>query len=527
MSHSKAAVSPGTGVTPPELAQTAHRILHFSAAGVLILFCLAGSFLLTSETMLRLFRLSEAGNGDSYILYDVLQFQKTGVIYRDLSQPPYLPAQYSPLVYMLYSLRGRFVSSDNPFLGPRLVALTAFLGCIAIVISIVRTLIPARSAWLWGILLATSMGVMRTWVLQIRGDFPAMFFSLLSIRLLMARSRRAVILAGICAGLATQFKLTFIAALAAGALWLIFRKQWKELGIFTASGALSSAGLYLLFWAREPRMLSQILALSPGIPDVSGAVRLLYHAVREPAVLLALLAIPLVVSRARSRWALLLVFGVTSLVVSGLTSIQAGANDNYYFEALFVLTPIAAMGALRAMAWTRRSAAAALFLTALIIFNFLPDRAEAAISNVRLLSTPGALETGNKMFLDVERALRGQHMFSTVPRFSLTDPHPVLMEPYLMSYEQRLGKFNPHDIIERVHSAEFDVVVTGLYPHGWRGVPFISSDLRKAITSSYRPHCSIYGALLHLPRNHPPNDVFVQELSRIGCAQVDEAHPTW
>jgi len=142
--------------------------------------------------MLRLFRLSEAGNGDSYILYDVLQFQKTGVIYRDLSQPPYLPAQYSPLVYMLYSVPGRFVSSDNPFLGPRLIALAAFLGCIAIVISIVRTLIPARSAWLWGILLATSMEVMRTWVLQIRGDFPAMFFSLLSIRLLMARSRRAV-----------------------------------------------------------------------------------------------------------------------------------------------------------------------------------------------------------------------------------------------------------------------------------------------------------------------------------------------
>src|SRR3954452_23619253 len=55
----------------------------------------------------RLWLQTEAGYGDSYILYDVNHFKSTGVIYRDLSVPPYLPAQYSPFVYMMYAIPGQ------------------------------------------------------------------------------------------------------------------------------------------------------------------------------------------------------------------------------------------------------------------------------------------------------------------------------------------------------------------------------------------------------------------------------------
>jgi hypothetical protein len=86
----------------------------------------------------------------SYVIHDVMRFQKTGLIYRDLSKPPpYLPRAYSPMVYVLYSLPGRIINSENPFLAPRLIVIAAFLACIGIVTSIVRTLIPLRSAWVF------------------------------------------------------------------------------------------------------------------------------------------------------------------------------------------------------------------------------------------------------------------------------------------------------------------------------------------------------------------------------------------
>ena len=75
----------------------------------------------------------------------------------------------------------------------RLVAIAAFLLCVAVVISIVRTLVPARYAWLWGLLLATSIVSMQDWVLQLRGDFPGIFFSLLALRLLLARNHYATL----------------------------------------------------------------------------------------------------------------------------------------------------------------------------------------------------------------------------------------------------------------------------------------------------------------------------------------------
>src|SRR5438270_3358609 len=101
---------------------------------------------------------------------------------------------------MLYSIPGRIAGLANPFFGPRLIALAAFLLCVAIVISIARSLIPVRSVWLWATVLAGSMAVMRSWVLTVRGDFPGILFDLLAVRLLFGESRWRVLLAGLCAG---------------------------------------------------------------------------------------------------------------------------------------------------------------------------------------------------------------------------------------------------------------------------------------------------------------------------------------
>src|ERR1700731_4540263 len=105
------------------------------AIAAVVTFFLVGC-LFTASEFYSLFSLTDSGYGDSYILYDILHFQKSGVIYRDLSLPPYLPAQYSPLVYVVYSIPGRIANFSNQFFGPRLIALAVFLLCVLIVISI-------------------------------------------------------------------------------------------------------------------------------------------------------------------------------------------------------------------------------------------------------------------------------------------------------------------------------------------------------------------------------------------------------
>jgi len=489
-------------------------------AGVFIVWGLASLVLLWLHAS-NLFVLEEVGHGDSYILYDVMHFQKAGVIYRDPSQPPYLPAQYSPMVYVLYSLPGRVAVSENPFVGPRLLVLTSFALCVAVVISIVCTLLP-RWAGAWGALLTCSVASMGGWVLQLRGDFPGICLNLLAIRLLLSHSRLGVPLAGVCAGLAMHFKMTLVAGLAAGSVWLLAQRRWRDLAEFAALGTISSAGLYLLFFAREPRMLSQMLALSPGVVDVSGWLKLIRQAGSEVVVPLAILGLSSVAFRG-SRWALVAAFAAISSVLAGLLELQAGGNVNYFFEALFAAVPLAVLGMIRFIALGRRQEIIAVGGTAIFLVLFCLPRTSDAYGRLRARLEGGSnsVTSRNQAFRMLEQVLRGHRIFSTVPRLALFDPAPALTEPYLLTYQQRLGKFDPRPILKRVHNSEFDVVITAAKRESWRGLPHIAPDLRDAIAAAYQPYCVVRGAMMHLPRRpRPERSVLAQDLAKIGCQTV-------
>jgi hypothetical protein len=77
----------------------------------------------------------------------------------------------------------------------------------------------------------------------------------------------------------------------------------------------------------------------------------------------------------------------------------------------------------------------------------------------------------NDLFRKAQHVLNGRHIFSTVPRLALLDPTPVLTEPYL--YQQRLGKYDPQPILERIENDEFDAVITSAKSKSWRGIPVI------------------------------------------------------
>jgi hypothetical protein len=473
--------------------------------------------------------LREAGYGDSYVLYDVLSFEKTGRIYRNLAEPPYLPAQYSPLVYMTYSL-SRWLHFSNIFLGPRLIAFAIFLFCLGMTVSIVKKLIPVRFAWLWGILIAGSITRMDEWVLQLRGDFLGIFFGLAAIRLLMSRYRFAVLTAGLCAGMAIQIKLTLLAASASGFLWLLLRRRWRDALLFTLGASATSVGLFFVYWLREPNMIRQMTTVMPGIKDVQGSIFHLKLVIHDLVAMLFLAgAVPVAASRIwavdrqRPNSTLLLTYVCAAAGFGFLADIQAGGNVNYFFECFLAMTPFAVLGAVRLFALSNRRAWVACFVAGVFVLDFLPTNLRA-LSESRARHSLSRVKESNRQFTRLEDALRGRRILSVDPRVALIDPRPALTEPYLLTYLRRLGRFDAGPLICRIRNAEFEVFVSPVSPQSWRGLPhFEGADLANAVSDSYTPYCTMLYDVFYLRRSTGDSAELKRDLRTRGCVLINQA----
>jgi hypothetical protein len=466
--------------------------------------------------------LDEAGYGDSYILYDILHLQKSGHIYRDLSDPPVLPAQYSPLLYIVFAGMNELFDLPNPFIGPRLLVIAAFGACVVVTVSIVKSYLSVPRAWVWAILLIASISAMWDWLLQLRPDFLGITFSLLAMRLLMSDRRWATSAAGLCAGMALQFKLTFVAAAATGTLWLIWRQQWGSLWRFVTVAVASSVGLYLLYWLREPRMFAQMLALAPGIPDRSGAADLLLIALVQPVTAFALIGMPSSVTRNDPHWQLLSGFAALSFGIAAITSMQAGAAINYYFEPLFAMVPLAVVG-VRQMGQRVNS----VHLTACIVVFFLFVPSVQALSSEFVSAR--SVRARNEDFKALDQVLRQYRIFSTMPRIALIDQEPQLLEPFLLSYLLRLRPVDQAPILRPIEEQRFDGVITGASVAGSRGITSVNPALHAAIAEAYVPYCTRQRLLLHLPRREQQMAArLARDMAAIGCERIRGPHaPTW
>jgi hypothetical protein len=330
-------------------------------------------------------------------------------------------------------------------------------------------------------------------------------------------------LAGICAGLAVQFKITFVAAAVAGTLWLLLRQQWKDSAKFATCAALAAAVPYLLYYFREPLMPSQMLALSPGIVNVTGNITLMELAVGELVVALALFGLVPVVRRFWPRWALLIMFATVSFAVAALTDFQAGGAVNYYFEALFAFVPLAVLGTMRIMARAPRYATLTFFVLALFGVQFVAPRVLFAYNQL-IFARDDSVDTRNDTIRNVERVVRGHRLFSTVPRLALLDPAPPLVEPYLLFYMQSLGKLDPEPIFGGVRRGEYDLVITDQAPVGYRGLSIIGPELRDAIATTYQPECVLQSWLVHLPiERRATTGQLAKDLADIGCKPPSKA----
>lgn len=465
-------------------------------------------------------RLTEAGYGDSYIWYDVQHYLRTGTIYRSPTEPPYNPSIYSPLLYIVLSLPARWTAFANPFLGPRLVVCLFLVFCILLTLSITRRLVRCSLALKWSVLLIVSISVLGAWILQLRADFMGISCSLLCIRLLLSRWRGRFAAAGMAAGMAFLFKLTFVASMVAGVVWLLCRRRFRWCAEFIVCAAAIGAGGYFCFGLAEPRMFEQWRLLAGVRLDYRGYYTIIYQFLSEPVAILSATALPVVlISRVR-RWQLPILFAGASLGIGLVTSIQAGGNVNYFFECLFALTPLAAFAVLRVYRQAELGTAVNVFCGLLILIVLVPPNLRAVYWEAAR-TRPQDIQSANRRVVAVRHALQDSRVFALVPWVALLTKEPPLTEPFIFSSLSMAGKLDSRPLSESIRRTQFDAIVTYNHPEAFRGVELFSPEFRQAAQAAYTPFC-VYGDLLfQLPREKSHPGLVGVRLLDIGCKPVD------
>lgn len=460
------------------------------------------------------------GYGDSYIFHTLEDFRRTGVLYPPLGPDHLTPVLYSPLLYLMHLVAWMAAPTGlNPYFGPRILELFWFGACVTASGALARRIIPARNAFWLGAMLAASCSLTIPWVLQMRSDFPGIACSLLAVWFLLSRNGDHSLAAGVCAGLALEFKITFIAAAAAGCLWLLLSKRWRELIRFALATAVSSLGIYALFSLREPKMPGQILMMSKMIAHPAGVLTFFRQLSGEPACLLAVagllsIAGPLVRRRC-DRLRLILLFIAISFATATFSSIQAGASINYFYEALFAATPFGVWAFLRLQA---RSAPVAGLLAGLLLLltTVLPATARMLRATKTTFSE---ISLRNHDYEALRNALRGTRIVSSIPDVTILTPESIITDPYLLSYLLITRGSDISPLIDRVNRQYFDTVVTLPADYSWRGLPQLTPQLRSSIVASYAPYCMFHAMLFHLPQDRPESPLAAR-LRGIGCEVV-------
>jgi hypothetical protein len=482
------------------------------------LMILAGAFLNVASLVLthlpRILQHESVGYGDSYIWQTVERFRSTGVLYPAFGPDHLTPTLYSPLLYLTISVAAA-VTPDSPFLGPRLLELAWFLACIGASALLARELVPGRRAFLLGLLLASSYSFLNHWVLQFRGDFPGIACALLAVYLLM---RRRTALAGLCAGLALQFKITFVAAALAGGLWLLIYRRWRDFGIFAAVVLAVGAGGYLLVAVREPHMISNITMMRKLIPHPAGVVSFIRRVLADPVFLLAMASLwrllPFITLRGWRRWQLLVLFLVASSGVAIVTSLQAGASINYFYDVLLAATPLAILGLIGLKSVSGAAGRTAVLLLGLILlFTQVLPKAAAVVRETPQVWREVAER--NRQYDALRAALRNVRILSFLPDVTLLSKERIIVDPTLFTYRVLTSGVDTRAVTDRLRAHDFDVVVTPPADYSWRTLPWIPPAIRDVITSSYKPYCKARGALFHLPPS--PDDRLKKQLQEAGC----------
>jgi Dolichyl-phosphate-mannose-protein mannosyltransferase len=461
--------------------------------------------------------LDEAGYPDSYVLFDALRAGRTGTIYPEFSQPPYLPVVYGPWLYLLIEGASRLFHFDNPFLGPRIMMFGWYLACLLLTFLIAKKLWQRTAAAVLSLLVAASCSVIPIWILQLRTDFPSIACALLSIRLLLSRRRGMILAAGLFAGAAIVFRYTMVAAAAGGFLWLVSSRRYRRAGEFAMAVTATVLGVSAWFTRSEPRMFQHIFAHRNPVFDGHGLVDFADQFVREPVAWLALAAI--IHMKLRGGRLLLLIFMGLSFSIASVTGLQAGANIDYFYECLFAMAVFSGYAALKLPRWGHARPVLAGVCSILVLYLSVGPLAQLTMQQASRLRLAGK---HNQAIRSLEKLLDGRQFLSDTPRVAFISKQPTLMEPFLLSLLSSNGRADTGIWTTLIAQRRYEVIVMQRIPLYYRGIYHLHKEIRAAIDANYSPYCQLYGYRFYLPVNGGSGELQAG-LDQAGCVAVSPA----
>lgn len=165
----------------------------------------------------------------------------TGQLYPPLFDGEhYAGTRYMPLAILLNAVAWGL--TGDPLTGGKLLAAVLMVSLLGLVIFVLRGF---SCPWpvalgLASVVVATGTGLQAA--TTIGGDLLPVLLQVLALAVVIrARSRAAMVVAGVLAGLAVASKLTGLWALFGIVTWLAARRQWRPAAIFAAAGAAAAA----------------------------------------------------------------------------------------------------------------------------------------------------------------------------------------------------------------------------------------------------------------------------------------------
>jgi hypothetical protein len=501
---------------------------HSLLSGLVVVFLLAGALSIAAGTAFGLLNFTDVAYPDSATLLRIGEVVRSGHIYPDIDQPPYLATLYGPLTYVLLGIPYSLAQTVgiNPQLPVRIGIAGALCICVLFVFLISRRLYDSRPiAWLCA-LFALSALPLADWSIQIRGDFLALGFSLFSVYLfIQPNGRSRVVGAAICAGLALLVKQTFFAAPIAIVSWLIYSRRYREAVFWTAGFVLTVVGGYSLVLWREPLMLKHLAALRHPVFEFKQAIDILWNALSQPVVPFAAIGGVLALRNCIPERILFLIYCLVAWGVAMLTIWQVGGNINYFWEPLLTSAVLAGQGLCELQ---RRANRTPVLVTAMLFLLILQLFSPMLMNNLRYLKQTYRKFDGYHMkkarwesFLSI---ISGQRLLSTIPALTLRSTTPEIPDPYLNSVLELRGRWNPAPVVVRIDAGVYDVIVIGVghadEVGGHRGIRFWNNAMWGAMKKSYKLACVFDEKEVWLP--HRGNSDIFSKLSAIGCLPFTE-----
>ncbi len=497
-------------------------------AGSVVALLLACAFCIAVGTALGLANFRDVSYPDSATLLRVGEYIRSGHIYPDIDRPPYLVTLYGPLTYVLLAIPYRLAQAAG--ITPQVLVRAGIVGalcwCVLLTFMISRRLYSSRTmAWLCA-LFAVSALPMATWTTQIRGDFLALAWSLLSLYwFLHTNGRPRGIGAAICAGIALLVKQTFVAVPIAIVSWLIYRRRYKEAFLWSASLALTVLGGYAIACWREPLMLKHIAALRHPVLHYGQGLRILGTAVSQPVVPLAVIGGFLALWKRTPERLLLLIYCIVAWLVATLTIPQVGGAINYFWEPLLASAVLAGAGLCELQ---RKANRTQILVTAMLFVLFLRAFVPMLWGEVPYLRKSyehvADYQVRKTHWESFVSTVSGRRLLSTYPDVTVLSMTPEIPDPFLNSTLELRGQWNSGPVVAEINGGVYDLIVIAKgeaeapRSSGYRGVGYWDDGMWLALKRTYSPACVFQDMEIWLP-NRGSGEI-LPSLSGIGCLAV-------